>query len=598
MSTRVLATATFVLAFAVYANSLGNEFVWDDTIIVARQLPLFDSPSAVLQPPPAIPQYAPDYYRPLVIASYLFDRATGSGRAWTFHLTVVLAHALATVAVFGLGTEIFRRSPRMGAHAATAAALAAALFAVHPVHTEAVAWIAGRADVFSGLFAIVAVWAHLRSPLAPGLAWVAGAALFLALLSKEVAVSLVLLLPAADLLLPPATAPGTTAVVPRAQRRRAVPPRSTPGTSASFALGRWLPLAAAVGVYATLRLSSIGHGVTTTSGEAQGSIAASLVAALAVYAGKLVLPWSLNAYVANLPQGVASLAAGALAGGALAAAFVWGLRSRRGAIAFLSLWLGAALAPSLTILFKIPEVPVAERYLYLPSVALCLLLGYGAGLALASERTAVRVGAVSLVAAALVVGSAVTVARNRVWASDLALWTDTAARNPGVSMPLRSLGTALLREQRIEAAEHAYEAALALPNTDVGRVTLLSNLGSVALTRGSLDRAEDLYRQAAAIHAAPDAQYNLGVIGLRRADQARDERERAELARAALAELRRAEASSPLDPDIQLALAEALTILGRGGEARVRYERALALGLADPAAGQVRARLAERPESK
>jgi protein O-mannosyl-transferase len=138
----------------------------------------------VLAPPANIPQFAPDYYRPLVIASYLLDQSIGGGQPGWFHFTVLLAHVLATLAVFALGDALFRRAADLSSErAAWAAALGAAVFAVHPIHTEAVAWIAGRADVFAGLFGVTAVWAHLRSRSQALFAWVAGVAWLLALFS-------------------------------------------------------------------------------------------------------------------------------------------------------------------------------------------------------------------------------------------------------------------------------------------------------------------------------------------------------------------------------------------------------------------------------
>src|SRR5512147_1576310 len=100
MSKPVVALLLALLACAAFANALGNGFVWDDPIILARQLPVFRGVGAVFFPPPNVPQFAPDYYRPLVIASYLVDRALGGGQPTWFHLTVILAHVLTSVAVF------------------------------------------------------------------------------------------------------------------------------------------------------------------------------------------------------------------------------------------------------------------------------------------------------------------------------------------------------------------------------------------------------------------------------------------------------------------------------------------------------------------
>src|SRR5512144_639229 len=78
-------------ALLAYANSLRNGFVWDDPIILTRQLVVFRTLGDVLAPPRDIPQFSPDYYRPVTIATYLLDRAAGGDDPFAYHLSVVLA---------------------------------------------------------------------------------------------------------------------------------------------------------------------------------------------------------------------------------------------------------------------------------------------------------------------------------------------------------------------------------------------------------------------------------------------------------------------------------------------------------------------------
>src|SRR5438046_4831679 len=113
-------------------------------------------------------------YRPLALASYAFDWQLG-GAAWWFHAVNVAWHAGASVAVAWLARR----------WSGDLAALAAGLvFAVHPVHVEAVANIVGRAELMAALFAILPVYAAL----AHDRLWWSAAALAAGLLSKENAV--------------------------------------------------------------------------------------------------------------------------------------------------------------------------------------------------------------------------------------------------------------------------------------------------------------------------------------------------------------------------------------------------------------------------
>ncbi len=405
-----LGCAAAVLAAAVYANALKNGFVWDDPIILNRQLPVFRGLREIVLPPRNVPQFAPDYYRPAVIASYVLDHALGGGSPVMFHLTVVLAHVLATAAVYAFALVLYRHAgPPWGARgrsSARIAAVAAALFAVHPVHTEAVAWMAGRADVFATLFATAAAVLYLprRRTWARGL--VAFVCLLLALLSKEVAVAVVILLPFLDALF----ATGSE----RQRRWRAVGCRA------------W-PVAAAFAAYWILRTAGLGGAARALPGLPPFR---SLLGALGIYLQKLVYPFELNAYIDGLPTGAGWLATVAAV---LLGIGGWGIhRSLAGdslSVACLA-WMTMGLAPSLAVVEKIPDAPVAERYLYFPSVGFCVLAAaWGAELALRAGhrgRIAMEVSAVGLLA---VLGGAV-VARNRIWRSDTALWTEHAAKSP------------------------------------------------------------------------------------------------------------------------------------------------------------------------
>ena len=148
-----------VLAAAVYLNALGNGLVWDDPIILTRQLLAFQSLHDLIFLPRNIPQFSPDYYRPLTILTYLVDRAVGGPNPFMFHFSVAVFHVVATYLVFRLGLILFRAP---GTATATAA-FGAALFAVHPIHSESVAWGAGRSDVLACAFALAGTCVYLSA---------------------------------------------------------------------------------------------------------------------------------------------------------------------------------------------------------------------------------------------------------------------------------------------------------------------------------------------------------------------------------------------------------------------------------------------------
>lgn len=551
-------------ALAAYANSLGNGFVWDDPIILHRQLVVFRTVGDVLVPPRDIPQFSPDYYRPLTIASYLLDRAAGGESPFAFHLSLVLAHAATAVLLYALALQLLPAAWRR-----SGALLAGLLFALHPIHTESVAWAAGRSDVLATGFVIAALLLHGR-----GRSWAAAALAGLctaaALGAKETGVAIYPLMVLRDVLLP-------------APRRRPA---------------EWLrPYAGPVlagAVYALLRRRALGEyvGSTPEALPAGQRSLLDLAGAVGAYVEKLLWPVSLNAYIDHIETGpVAIMLACGLLAAVAAAALRWHRARTDGLPLFALGWLCVTLVPSLAIVWKIPDAPLAERYLYLPSVGFCLLAGDLGGRlwrAAATRRARAALGAayaIILLAAALA-----TVRRNPVWHDDLALWTDTEQKSRTSGMAARSLGTAYQQAGDPDRARAAFERALQRRNTPRGLQTIHNNLGTLAMYAGDYAGAERAYRAAleASPHA-PDTLFNLGLAILQRGGLT------AEAARAALPYYEEARRQSPHDPDIEAAMAQAYEVLGDRAAAAQHARAALALGARGATADSLRAMLAGGP---
>jgi tetratricopeptide (TPR) repeat protein len=447
-----------------------------------------------------------------------------------------------------------------------AAALAALLFAVHPIHTESVAWSAGRSDVLATLFSLAALLLHIGTTRADWRRSLAvGVCILLALGAKETAIAIFPALLLYDVMMRP-------------ERPRAI----------EWVL-RWSgPLVGTI-VYVLLRRATIGDFVGAAPGEA--SISASLgtvVGAIGVYAGKLLWPVNLNAYIDSVPTGAIGWSVSAVAVAIAAAVAVWSWARGEKVPAFLVAWMAACLAPSLTIAWKIPEAPLAERYLYFPSVAFCLLIGCGvAAAATRLTESTRRVGA-ALLGVVLIACAVVTVRRNAVWHDDVRLWEDTSRKSSVAGMPLRSLGAAYHAQGRRDEARRTFEAALGRRNSAIGMLVIHNNLGTIAMLEGRLGDAEDHYRKALHIEAsAPDTLFNLGLVLLERGGRTREAAEQAS------PYLLRALAASPFDPDVQAAVGQMKGILGDRPAAVQHLERALELGLNPVSAKRVEALLSE-----
>jgi protein O-mannosyl-transferase len=475
---RAAAVAAF-LAIAVSANSLSNGLVYDDRTVVARN-------EAVRHPfgwrTLLLSSWEPDAqtiitYRPLTTWTFALNWAAHGDRPFGYHLVNVLAHAgvsalvVALAAAFGLS--------------ATAAGLVGALFAVHPIHTEAVANVVGRAEILAAGLTLLALLLQRRCA-AAGWTLSAGAssvlACALAMLAKEEAIVLPALAPLADLVLLDRGSPRL--FLRRLRGRRALFYLAVVAVAAGYLLLRTAALGRVTGARET-----VGFWMNPAASAATPHRVLTALEVLALAIKLLVLPVGLSADYSfrQLPVVTSAGEPGALAGIlataglALLAAVLW----RRQPVAFL--WLGLSLLTYgvvSNLLIPIGTI-FAERLLYLPSVGFCALL------AMALAR--LHGGWPRVAAAVLLVGwGALTVERNPVWHDQLGFAEALAADAPDSSHAHHVLGTtyaALGRDQ--EALTELARAIVILPDN----VGSLYNAAVIHQQRNEADEALALYRR-------------------------------------------------------------------------------------------------------
>ncbi|MEX2157398.1 MAG: hypothetical protein WD773_11250 [Gemmatimonadales bacterium] len=366
-SDRRLYLAVAACAVVVHLGALWNRFVFDDLYMVVLN-PLVHAPSGVWR------VFAEPYwpgnlggamYRPLAVSTFALDWMVG-GAPW-FHAINLLWHAAASVAVAALSLRW--SGPR-------AALVAGLLFAVHPVHVEALANVVGRNELMAALFTLLAVYAALERR---SVGWTA-AALAGGLLSKENAA-------VAPLLIGWAWVVGLR------------PPPGRRGLAA-FAVS-WLLVGAAYGAarWAVLHPYAGAENIAPQLlGQSPVAVRLTAVAAFADVARLLVFPLHLQAdYSPDERTTVLSLLdgrflVGLMAFGLWAALLVMAWRRRRLVEAYGLGWVGIAYLPVANLMFP-HGVVVAERLLYLPSVGLALAAG-SALARLAPRRMAVAVGVI------------------------------------------------------------------------------------------------------------------------------------------------------------------------------------------------------------
>lgn len=357
----------------VYANALANGFVLDDGGVIVRN-PLVTSPAgawrAFLLP------YWPEalgggQYRPLGILSFALDWLVSGGDARWFHVMNVVWHAAATLLVGVLAAELL---------APVAAGIATLLFAVHPIHVEAVSNVVGRLEPMAAVFVLGALLLHRRGSLA------APAVFALALLSKESAIVFLGLAAATDITL-------------ERDWRSAVRAR------------RWLytGYGAVVLVYASALVVVFHDRAFMVPARALAGVTTGERLELAArviphYVRLLLAPADLSAsYAPNVISPVAGLSTDTVLGIVVLVVFAIAVatvsRRRRWPVMALALaWIPIALAPVANVFFS-SGVLLAERTLYLASVGACLAAGAVAERFLVARWSLVAAASTSVVLA-------------------------------------------------------------------------------------------------------------------------------------------------------------------------------------------------------
>ena len=553
-----LISALIAVATLPYLNILLNGFVYDDHTQVTNNpyLRSFHHFREIFTT--TVWSYmgvegVTNYYRPVMTLAYAACYRLFGPLAYGFHLVSLLLHVVAVLLVFAIAGRV--TGDRVWALAA------GALFAIHPVHTESVAWIAAVTDVELTVFALLTFYFYLRIDRSGERALTTGsaatmaamvAAFILALLSKEQALMLPLLAMAYEHLCRPAG--------------RETPLRRRIANGLACYGPLWLVAAA----YVLWRVHFIGafapvHQMRALTGK---QVALSALALIGQYVGMLLWPARLCAFYVFHPSasfGDPRALAGAASLGAVILLVV--VLTRRGGssrfAAFGIVWFLVTLAPVLNAHWMAANV-FAERYLYLPSVGFCWVAG--CGFSELWRRTKERAGlrralvAGALVLAVLAVQRIVT--RNREWRDDIRLYTRTLEQSPGAYPILNNLGTVNWQDGRVREAEAVWRRALAVaPQSAI----VLNNLGLVASSGKDYPAAIDLFKRA--IAAKPeytDPYLNLGIA------------ERA-LGRCASAEtdIRHAIELSPLNGQAHLQLADLLREQGRLAEAAEEYGASL-----------------------
>jgi len=548
----LLVGSLILLTLICYSNTLVNGFVYDD------------SPQILENPYVKSWRFLPEiltttvwsfvgqagttnYYRPLMTLSFLMLWKIFGPIPFGFHLFNLIVHAAVVVMAFYAGARVFS-DQRIGW-------VGAMLFAVHPIHTEAVAWIAALPDLEATLLLLVAVCLIAR-PEAPTWQRQAGVcATFLgALLAKE-----------PSLMLVPLAIAFEHGVRPDRAR-----------TTLREKVARYLPLCV-VGIgYVLLRMVLFGNAVPVLQHPRITWPVAiySGFALLVGYSKLLLLPRPLSAFhVFHASDSLTQPAV--VAGVALVAAVVaamFALRKRAAAAAFALLWMGVTIGPVLNARWMAANV-LTERYLYLPSVGFCWLLAWGGircwdargpGSTTPGRSRPARVALASLLGLLVVSGAVATVARNRDWETNMSLYTRTLETDPDAHIIRSNRAAVYLDQGDLPRAEQEWKAALA---GKPDNVVTMNSLGLLYNQEKRYTEAEEILLRAIAMRpnwGVAHYQYAKTLMSTGRKEHAMEE-------------FGKAITYSPLNAGARLSYANALLEDKRYAESEEQFQRALEL---------------------
>ncbi len=146
----ILYLVTGIVAFALFYNSLGNDFVFDDESVVQNNLSIqsLSNIPKFFTADEGFHKVIGRYYRPIVSSTYAIDYAIWGLNPYGFHLTNILIHVISCLLLLSILIRLFGKYEQ----GLLAALIGALIFTAHPIHTEAVSWISGRTDSLVTLF--------------------------------------------------------------------------------------------------------------------------------------------------------------------------------------------------------------------------------------------------------------------------------------------------------------------------------------------------------------------------------------------------------------------------------------------------------------
>jgi Flp pilus assembly protein TadD len=479
---RLAVVVAVLLAGLLYVNALDNPFVYDDRRLVVE--------NRSLRPPLNLAAILlHEVTRPAVNLSYAIDRSLWGPAPFGFHVTNVLLHMLNVALLFAFCRRATGRR--------LAAFIAASLLAVHPLMTQAVGYVSGRAEVLCTTFFLLALMAARRWMLGGRRGWLAATfgLWLLALASKETAVMFVVVLAYDRLLLSGSAAD---------RRRRLL----------------WLhaPIVGFAAFVVTLRLVVFAFVEHPGQLHTDWRFALLEVDVVRRYLGLLFTPGGQTIFheLAPVTGWLDARVLGGLGLLGLLGAIAWWMRRVEGMVTVGILWFVMALVPPAALVVMGRGEPMAEQRAYLASCGLFLAFGTLVARLEAlrnwNSRPFAKFLYRGIVTAVLAILSMHTLLRNAVWDDPVTLFSEAIDKAPDSWHAQLLLGEALHDAGRHDEAIGAFTTALASRPEEPA---IYPKLGLCLIEVGQLKQAAAAFEKLRQLAPrSPDGSNGLGALAL------------------------------------------------------------------------------------
>lgn len=475
--TKIAILAIFILGFAAYGNSLAGKFMWDDELLIKDNLFIRNTSYLAEIFTSDIGRgsgFKSDFYRPLQILSYLADYSLYKLKVfWGYHLTNILLHILAALILFWFLNLL--------CHDRLLSLFASILFVIHPVHSEAVAYISGRADILALILILLCFIFYLKEAQTKNIAFyiLLLTSYSAALLSKETSLILPFLL-----------------LIYHYSFKNKIN------------LPSFISIVTLTSLYGTIRFTAFRDFLPYASGEESISIFSRLpgfFVAIFNYLKILILPVNLHMEYGQIlfkftnPKAILGIII-------IIMLLIYAFKKRNtNSLIFFSIaWFFTALLP-VSNLYPL-NAYMAEHWLYLPSVGFFLLLGEY----LSNGIKKSRVFTVAVLSALVVFYLYLAVKQNSYWKDPVYFYERTIKFCPDSSKVNNNLGRIYSELDRTQDAIALFKRAISID----GNIDAYYNLATLYARHGEMDRAMSFYQKIIELSKTKSAKLYYNKIGL------------------------------------------------------------------------------------